>query len=202
MKKGTKAIIIAACILGVAALAAIPAVLLFGNFGQEKFGSIVESELFQDLPLMTGKDVTYTTPEDVGGNNELLWVHNSTTEEYQAYLALLEKNQYVKYSDNGENGIDGYLYMTNLQKDGLLVSVAHYPLKNDTSIELCQDAALSPNLIDNPDLSKNDIAGAKTKFIQPELYSAGNSFIFQLKNGHFLINDGGNDQNGAELPAF
>lgn len=196
MKKRTKRFLIAGiCIVGAVLLAAIPIALFSGTLVQDTFGSIVESELFQNLPLMTGKEVTYTLPEDVGGGNELLWVNNTTKEEHEAYLQLLAKNNYVKYCDNGEHGLEGYVYTTHFLKDGLLAAVSYYPRLKSTSIELCDQDVLSDHLFYSDDYVKDNIPGFQTKFIEPELYSAGNSFVFQLKNGHFIVNDGGTLEN-------
>ena len=38
---------------------------------------------------------------------------------------------------------------------------------------------------------KDNKEGAKTTFHMLELHDLGNSFLFQLKNGHFIISDGG-----------
>ena len=196
MKKRTKGFLIAGiCIIGVALLSAIPIVLLSGALVQDTFDSIVKSELFTGLPMMTGKEVTYTVPEDVGGDNELLWVRNSTKEESESYLKLLEKQGYVKHSDNGEDGIEGYVYTSNFQKGDLLVAVSYYPRIKETSIELCAEDVFSDHLIYNDSYVEDNIPGFSTKFIMPELYSAGNSFVIQLKNGHFIVNDGGTLEN-------
>lgn len=37
---------------------------------------------------------------------------------------------------------------------------------------------------------KDNIAGAKTTLHMVELSDYGNSFVVQLKNGHFILNDG------------
>lgn len=159
------------------------------------FKTIVDSELFEDVPLMTGETISFSEVEDVGGGNYLIWAYDTNIDEYKAYLKVLEENKFVKYVDNGEQGLEDFVYTAHYQKDELLVVVTHYPRLKDTMISVCKDAALSEHLIYSDEYLKDNISGAKTSFIMPELKDTGNSFVIQLKNGHYIINDGGTQQN-------
>ena len=172
--------------------------VMFGIFltgcSGETFKSVVESEIFEKVPLMTGEEISFSEVEDVGGGNYLIWAYDTDLSDYQAYLKVLEENKFKKYADNGENGIEDFVYTAHYQKDNLLVVVTHYPKMEDTMITACLDAELSEHLIYRDEYVKDNPKDAKTTLTMPELYSAGNSFIIQLKNGHFIISDGGYEE--------
>ena len=59
------------------------------------------------------------------------------------------------------------------------------------------DIPLSEHLLNKPEFQEGILPGAQTKLYIVELWHFGNSFVFQLKNGHFIISDGGTEH---ELP--
>ena len=190
MKKGVKTILL--CIGGLAVIGAITmAVLALTGQFRATFRKVTDSELFAAVPLMEGENATYSEAEDVGAGNDLIWLHNTTLEEYRAYLALLEKNHFTKYTDNGENGLEGYVYTAHYQKGDLLVVVTYYTRLQDTMITVCKGDHLSDHLIYRDEYVQGNLPDAKTTLAELEMYKAGNSFVFQLKNGHYIINDGG-----------
>ena len=194
MKKRTKTIIIgASSLLGIGVVCTMLWLVLSGYF-QNTFKKVTDSELFAGVPIMIGEDVTYSEVEDVGAGNDLIWLHNTTMEEYRAYLALLEKKKFIKYTDNGENGLEGYVYTAHYQKDDLLVVVTYYTRLKDTMITVCKGDHLSEHLIYRDEFVQDNLPGAKTTLTQLELYKAGNSYVFQLKDGHYIVNDGGTPQ--------
>ena len=170
--------------------------LLLSGCSKNTFAEIVDTEVFQTVPLMAGENIQFSEAEDVGSGNYLIWAYDTTLDEYKGYLKVLEEDGFTKYTDNGEEGIEGYVYTAHYQKDDLLVVVTHLSKDGSTMINACQGAELSENLIYKEEYVANNIEGAKTTLTMPELYRAGNSFVFQLKNGHFIINDGG-EQNDA-----
>ena len=157
---------------------------------KDTFATVTDSELFQTVPLMTGEKLEFSDVTDVGGGNFMITASNTTKEEYNDYLAVLEKDGFKKHVDNGD-GVEGYIYTSHYQKEELLVVASYLSKMEETVITVCKDAVLSQHLF----YSKKDVAEnsqtRKTTLIMPELYRAGNSFIIQLKNGHFIINDGG-----------
>lgn len=165
----------------------------------DTFETIVDSEMFVDVPLMTGEKINFSEVQDVGGENYLIWAYDTNLDEYKDYLKLLEKNKYTKYTDNGEEGIENYVYTAHYQKDNLLVVVTHYTKLNATMISACKDAVLSEHLLYKDEYVKDNISDAKTTFTMLELADGGNSFVFQLKNGHYIINDGGTKINLPHL---
>lgn len=154
------------------------------------FASITDNEIFKNVPLMTGGNLKFSEVTDVGDGNFMITASNTTKQEYDDYLTVLEKDGFKKYVDNGD-GVEGYIYTSHYEKDNLLVVVSHLTKKGETYITTCKDANLSKHLFYDEEYVADNKPGAKTTFTMPELYTAGNSFIIQLKNGHFIIEDGG-----------
>lgn len=183
------ALIGGSCLLGLSILCVVW-LALTGHF-QSSFKKITDEEIFADVPLMEGEQITFSDVYDAGGGNYLIWAYDTSMDEYKAYLNLLKKNKFAKYTDNGEDGLEGFVYTEHYQKGNLLVVVTYYAKTQETMINVCQDATLSEHLIYRDEYVADNIPGAKTKLTEPELYSTGNSFVFQLKNGHYILNDGG-----------
>lgn len=163
----------------------------------DTFSSIVDTELFATVPIMTGESINFSEAENVGDDNYQIWAYDTTKAEYENYLAVLEKSGFEKYVDNGEDGIEGYIYTKHYLKENLLVVVTHYTKLEDTMITVCENANLSEHLFYKDEYVADNKSGAKTTLTMPELHKAANSFVFQLKNGHFIVNDGGYK---ADLP--
>lgn len=155
------------------------------------FSSVTTSEIFKTIPIMNGEKVEFSDVEDVGGGNFMITAKNTSLTEYYDYLAVLDDRDFKKYVDNGKDGIEGYIYTSHYMKDDLLVVVNYFSKMEKTTITVGEQQKVSQHLFYKDEYVKDNIAGAKTTFTMPELYTAGNSFIIQLKNGHFIINDGG-----------
>ena len=167
------------------------------DMNKTTFASYSKYEIFQKVPLLTGKNIRYEEAEDFGSDNYGIDTYDTTLEEYKTYLKLLESKGFVKHVDNGELGLEGYVYTAHYTKEKLLVVVTHFANLNQTMVTVSENATLSDHLFYNEEYVANNIAGAKTAFHLTELYNVGNSFVFQLKNGNFIINDGGE---APELP--
>lgn len=161
------------------------------------FASITDNEMFQNVPIMTGEKLEFSEVEDVGAENFIITASNTTLTEYETYLTVLENDGYKKHVDNGEEGIEGYIYTSHYQKEDSLVVVCHMSKMQQTTINVCKNATLSEHLFYNQEEVAANNKDAKTSLTMPELYRAGQSFVIQLKNGHFIINDGGME---ADLP--
>ena len=150
-----------------------------------------EYELFADVPLLTGANLRYENAKDDGGNTYGINVYDTTLEEYRAYLQVLEKSGFTKYTDNGENGVGGCVYKAYYRKGDLRVAVTHFTRLNRTMISAAEKGAWSEHLLYSDDYVADNVPGARTTMYQEELYNVGLSFVIRLKNGHFIINDGG-----------
>ena len=110
----------------------------------------------------------------------------------------MEKFGFTKYADNGANGIgvssvsdEGTVYASVYKKGDLVVYVTDLCYMNQVLVSAGFDQPLSEHLFDN--FSDDVIDGAKTILYSPEIRYWGNSIIIQLKNGHFIVNDGATD---------
>lgn len=157
------------------------------------FATITDDELFASLPAMTGEKITFSEVKDMGGGDRQIWAYDTSLEEYKNYLTLLEEEGFKKYADNGEEGIEGHVYTAHYRTDELLVVATYYTQLEDAMITVSENTKLSEHLIYNEEYVADNVSGAKTTLTMPELYLAGNSFVFQLKNGNFIINDGGDE---------
>ena len=199
MKKSTKTILIILwSLLGTAGvLFAVLTVLKFlppkeQAVEKEADGTLAcysEFDLFAKIPAFTEETVRYENATDNGAGTYGINAYDTDTEMYRGYLKTLEENGFKKYTDNGD-GMDGFVYKAWYEKDGLYVSVAHLSKTGRTLITACEKA-WSDRLLDLPEWSEGAQADASTKLYLPELYALGASMIYQLKNGHFILNDGG-----------
>lgn len=162
-------------------------------------GQYSEYELFQNTPVMTRKDIAYSKARDVGGGDYMITATNTALSDYKDYLSVLEKNGYEKLLDNGENGLDESVYTAHYQKNGLLLIVSHIVKLEKTTITITEKTQLSDHLFYDEAYIQEHKPGAKTSFHILEMKDLGNSFLFQLKNGHFILYDGGQNQEASYL---
>lgn len=169
-------------------------ILLTGCGETEKtFATITDNKVFKSVPIMSGNELKFSNVEDVGEGNYMIAAEHTTKEEYEKYLSHLEKNGYKELFDN-EEALEGYIHTSHYRKKNILVVVSYFTNLHKTTITVCKDEVLSEYLKYDPDCLSENKEGAKTTFTMPELYTAGNSFVIQLKNGHFIINDGGMEE--------
>lgn len=131
----------------------------------------------------------------VGGNNYIIHKQEQSKEDYLQYLSSLENDGYEKYADN-EEGFGGTVFSSTYIKNELAVHVTYFLCEKRMSISFCE-GPMSEHLIYQESYVADNYAEAKTTMHMLELFRLGNSFVFQLKNGHFIISDGGL---AADLP--
>ena len=147
-------------------------------------------DIFEDIPALVQSGATILPEEDHGLGNYVIEVDN-TVGMYGSYVSLLEKNGFTKVVDNGEEGLFGATYVTNLTKDDLLVTVTDVANQNKMFVSAMYDQPLSPHLFDN--YRDTAVEGAVNTLHQIDLYYWGDSYVIQLKNGHLIIVDGATD---------
>lgn len=145
-------------------------------------------DIFQNVPMM---DIALCgKPVDYGAGNYVVTVEHTTKTDYENYLSKLESNGFVKYVDNGA-GLYNSVFTSTYMKDRIVLTVTYIDKLQKTYISACYDLPLSKHLFyDESDIAGNK-EGAQTELHLPEMWKFGNSFIFKLKNGHFLVSDGG-----------
>lgn len=157
------------------------------------FAEWTDDELFAKIPAMETKGVKVGGVRDAGAKNYILEINGADKKAYEDYLTLLQNEGYEILVDNGEEGIDGAVFTTNLRKDDIDLAVVHMKKLDLTYVIATEERFVSKYLTYDEDAVKNLDPNAKTKLHMPELYDFGNSFVFELKNGHFIVNDGGTD---------
>ena len=156
------------------------------------FAEWFDEDYFDQVPAMLPEEGKIGDAVDYGNENYLIDVNGTTVEDYQAYLLLLEENGFEKHVDNGD-GLDNgaVLTATYVNEDELVVTVTQVKNIEKTYISINPDMPLSPNLFYNESYVANNKEGAQTTLSLLEQFEVGNSFVIQLKNGHFIISDGG-----------
>ena len=166
------------------------------------YSESTDIELFQKVPVMTVANGKTEVIGDMGAGNEVITINGSELTEYWNYLDVLEESGFDKYVDNGEDGLNGNVYSATMTKDDLVLTVMHMVKTNLTYIVAEDDIALSERLIYKDEYTADNIEGAKTTLHMVELSDYGNSFVIQLKNGHFILNDGARPEDLEPLIAY
>ena len=153
-----------------------------------------EFDVFLDVPPLTREDVVYTDAEEVGGGDYMIAAENTSMDDYRDYLSVLEKEGFQKVYDNGEHGLEGFVYTADFQKEDLWVFVTYIVNLKKMTITATEKTVLSDRLEAVAETTAED---RKTSLHLYEFEGLGMGFFFQLKNGHFLLFDGGTKD---ELP--
>ena len=149
-----------------------------------------DDELFVQIPAMIVQGAQIGKVESVGAGNYIIDINGVSRKDYEAYLELLQKQGYELLADNGEEGIDGDVLTSNLKKDKLSLAVTHIIKMDKTYVIAGEDQNLS-KFLKYDEASMNNLVTDQTMLAMLELRSFGNSFVVRLKNGHFIVNDGG-----------
>lgn len=179
--------------------------LNFGKASQEvekkdltMFSAYTNAEALQSVPVMDTEG-SFETAEEYSRKGYIVNVNGSTVEEYENYLKKLEAKGFKKHSDNGKDAMEGNVMTASYTKGNVTLTVSHAIHADHTYISAGVDVPLSKHLIYSDEYVKNCPADAKTKLHMVELNANGNSFVIQLKNGHFIIEDGGKNYDAPYL---
>ena len=143
-------------------------------------------ELYADIPVPPNA----SEPEDVGDNTYLCTALNTDKSYYDAYCNSLLSAGFTLFAENAD-GFGGNVYNSAFVRNNLSVSVTHIVRTGTTYVSAAKDQPFSEHLKYNADEVAKNPADAKTTLHMMEMYASGSSFVIQLKNGHFLIQDGG-----------
>lgn len=147
------------------------------------------AEAFAGIPSLE-RASTEPDYEHYGAGNYGITVDQVTKAEYEAYLEKLSECGFVKYVDNGV-GLYEAIYTATYTKENRVVTVTYLAPIERMQISVCFDQPLSTHLFPENNWECGVKADEKTSLSMLEVKRFGNSFVIQLKNGHFLINDGG-----------
>lgn len=141
-------------------------------------------EVFANVPVLDG------TIEHRGDGTYMITAKGSDMERYQDYLQVLEGAGFVKYADNGD-GLGGTVFSATYTREDKVITVCYMAKIETIYISGSIELPLSEHLHYKNEYVEEVFPNAQTKLHMMELWSYGNSFVFQLKNGHFIVNDGG-----------
>ena len=156
----------------------------------------MSGNFFPVIPMMDVPSAASAKAEHYGATNFVVKFEKTSLVDYKAYLNKIENYGFIKYVDNGD-GLDYAVYTATYVKDNLVLTVLHVERKQISYVSVAFDIPLSEHLIYKNEYVADNKEGAKTTLHMLELWRLGNSFVFQLKNGHFVISDGGLE---ADLP--
>jgi len=166
------------------------------------FSAYTECKVFEKVPAMETANGKIWEAEDYGKEHYLIGVSGSTVEEYKAYLKVLADAGFKKHSDNGEDAMEGYAFTASFTKGKLTVTVSHAIELERTYISAKEDMPLSEHLIYKEEYVKGVPTDAKTSLHMLQLKESGTSFVIQLKNGNFIVYDGGGVDNTENFLAY
>ena len=198
MRKKTIFVLVLIMILGTIAIGCSPKAVEKEET-IETLGKYFDFDVLADVPVMQGEHLNIGKAEEYGEGNYVVDVNGSNVEDYRTYLEALEKAGFTLHSDNGDEGIDNKVYTSTYVKDNLVLTVSHIVNLEKTYLSAMFDLPLSDHLIYNDEFIKDNKKDTKTTLSMMELTQYGNSFVIQLKNGHFIINDGGMKEDWPHL---
>lgn len=155
------------------------------------FTEFVTGDVFESVPALIGEGTKIGSVFEYGDKYYTVDVNGTSVEDYQAYLTQLEGVGFKKHSDNGEEGMDGYVYTASFTKEDLSVTVYHIVKYEKTYVAASKTQEFSDHLVYSDEYMEGASSNAKTKVHMLELNDNGNSFVIELKNGHFIVEDGG-----------
>lgn len=165
--------------------------LTYNESGHQTFAEFTSVEIFKDIPALYREGAMVGMAEDYGSDNYLLSVDATTKEDYDNYLQILEESGFKKHSDNGEEGMAGFIYTSNYTKGDLVLTITHMSRLEKTTVSASKTMKLSEHLVYKDEYVANLDESAKTKVHMLELNEHGSSFVIELRNGHFILEDGG-----------
>ena len=165
------------------------------------FDDFTDIESFQGVPVMAVANGKVEVQGDIGAGNQVAIVSGGEVNEYWAYLDVLSEYGYEKKYDNGNEGLYNKVFSAVVMKDDLSISVIHMSKSKVTYIVAEEGLDLSESLFKKETTTKDHIKDAVTLHMV-ELNEYGNSFVLQLKNGHFILCDGGRAQDLEHLLTY
>lgn len=150
----------------------------------------MDNQFFSEIPVLYASGVAGPIT-DCGAGNYNIKIEDVVFENYVSQLETLSTSGFIKYVDNGPAGLNGSVWTTTYTKDDLVVTVSYMKKRGCMYISAGKKLALSPHLFYDESYLKGNIAGSKTSLHMLELHTFGDSFVIQLKNGHFIMDDSG-----------
>lgn len=143
-------------------------------------------DVFEQVPQCDSKDAKH-----YGAGNYVI-EKSGTKSEYLDYLKTVEEAGFTKYADNG-NGLNKTVFHAVYEKNTLVLTITYIETIEKIYVSATYDLPLSKHLLFDETATNNLPKDAKTELHMMEMWFFGNSFLIRLKNGNFIICDGGTD---------
>ncbi|MDR1891423.1 MAG: hypothetical protein LBQ48_00180 [Oscillospiraceae bacterium] len=147
-------------------------------------------EMFPAIPNMNASGAAVEEVVHYGAGNYVVTVGETKKADYLAYLNTLERRGFTKVVDNGE-GLNGSVFNVIYTKEKLVLTVTYVTNLRKTYISAALELPLSEHLFRKEEYTAGNGNRAQTSLHMLELWHFGNSFVFRLKNGRFVVSDGG-----------
>ena len=168
--------------------------------GTRTIGFYVDEASLQSIPAPGGG--FFGSVNECNDSCRMVSYTGVTRADYDGYIRLLQQEGYTLAADSGEEGIHEDVYYTALQRDETTIHLVYQALLSRLCLIVGEEESLSPNLTYQASYKDGMIEGLRTSLTlcdEAELSSLG--IILQLKNGHFLVWDGGNEKDAENLLA-
>lgn len=164
-------------------------------------GYYTDCEILQSIPDMVTGGFFGSTSE-CNDSCYMATYMGTTREAFIEYQSLLQQNGYTLAADNGEDGINGEVYYAALQKDGITIHLVYELRSARTCVIVGEKENLSEHLTYREEYKAGAIDGAHTSLTMTDRAKLGGLGMFlQLKNGHFVVWDGGEKEDAENLLA-
>ena len=98
------------------------------------------------IPSMKVASMKEAWTEHYGAGNFVTRSPKTEKKDYEKYLKSLTKAGFVKYVDNGSEGLGNTVFTTTFTRGNAVLTVTYMALTKETCVILAYDMPLSPNL--------------------------------------------------------
>lgn len=154
----------------------------------EYFDLYTDLKIFKRIPAVSKQGICVADAADYGDENYVISLSRTSADTYREYLAVLDADGFSKYA---ENDINGDVFAATYTKENLVLTVSFMARTGEMYISAKEDLPLSAHLRFDEELLAGIVPGAKTVLSMHQVPEYGNCYVLKLKNGHFIVNDGG-----------
>ena len=158
--------------------------------------NVSQSDVVASIPMVD--DIAPSYIKDAGDGSYVLMFQKANTDTVDAYLSKLSKDGYSEYASNT---IDSNQYYTYTNSDNVVtVAFTNYNKEMKVIVEKQSDTALPTRQSDNVWTAVNGMTttisqlGLYYEYDGKNDYVNGMSYVIRLKDGSFIVIDGGHDK--------
>ena len=167
--------------------------------GTRTIGYYTDDEKLQNIPNVV-TDGFFGSASECNNGCRMATYTGTTLEDFTGYQALLQQEGYTLVADNGKEGIHEDVYYAALQKDGVTIHLVYEAQLARICVIVGEEENLSEHLTYREEYQAGIADGARTSLTMCDMAKLGGMGIFiHLKNGHFVVWDGGNEEDAENL---